>query len=197
MPKLTGWHTLNLDDVLPTVSTALRLYERNRPALKMRSRRHDLPDRVTEWRIRCDGKPIGSVTLRKPTSGVIFGYAIAPGAKGKLLRKAKHEMEQVFSHIKNRIDSEHHVGAHWIERGRTIPKSIAKQKEWLQIAEIVEKNREVWKEKYTDHLFENPRVTYKEMRGELLRWDIKCGRTKLALILKAYENGELDHIKTK
>ena len=197
MGKLTGWHTLNLDDVLPTLSTALRMYSTNRPALKMRSRRHNLPDRVTEWRIRCDGKPIGSVTLRKPTSGVIFGYAIAPGARGKFLELAKHEMEQVYSDIKNRIDLEHHVGVHWIERGRTIPKSIAKQKEWLQIAEIVEDNRDDWKEKYTDHLFENPRVTYKEMCAELVRWDIKCGRTRLALILKAYENGELDHIKTK
>ena len=89
MGKLTGWHTLNLDDVLPTVSTALRLYERNRPALKMRSRRHNLPDGVTEWRIRCDGKPIGSVTLRKPTSGVIFGYAIAPGARGKMQKNGQ------------------------------------------------------------------------------------------------------------
>ena len=57
--------------------------------MKMRSRRHNLPDGVTEWRIRCDGKPIGSVTLRKPTSGVIFGYAIAPGARGKMQKNGQ------------------------------------------------------------------------------------------------------------
>lgn len=70
MGKLTGWHTLKIDDVRPTVSTALRLYKRNRPALNMRSRIHELPDGVTEWRIRCDGKPIGFVT----PSGRDWGY---------------------------------------------------------------------------------------------------------------------------
>jgi len=46
MAILTGWHTLKIDDVLPTVSTPLRMYATNRPALKMRSRRHYPADGV-------------------------------------------------------------------------------------------------------------------------------------------------------
>ena len=64
MAKGTGWHTLKIDDVLPTISTALHMYSTNRPAKKMWSRRHNLDEGVTEWRTRCDGKPIGSVSLR-------------------------------------------------------------------------------------------------------------------------------------
>ena len=188
MAILTGWHTLKIDDVGPTVSTALRRYATSRPALKMRSRRRNLPDGVTEWRIRCDGKPIGSVTLRKPTSGVIFGYAITPGPRSKLLKLAQHEMVQIFEHIKNKIDSEYHVGVHLIEAGRTIPKSIEKQKEWLHIAEMVKDNREAWEEKYSDYGFETPRVTYKEMCAELVRWDIKCGRTRSLKRLSTLRN---------
>lgn len=62
MAKWTGWHTLKIDDVLPTVSDALNLYIENRPALNMRSRQYNRPNGVTEWKIKCKGKDIGSVS---------------------------------------------------------------------------------------------------------------------------------------
>ena len=126
MTKWTGWHTLKIDDVLPTVRTALRLYSRSRPLLKMKSRRHNLDDGVTEWRIRCDGKAIGSVTLEPTTKGVRFVYTIRLGERSALHRVASHEMAQIFTDIKDRIDFEHVVGVNWKIRG--IPRSIQVRK---------------------------------------------------------------------
>ena len=195
MGKLTGWHTLNLDDVLPTVSTALRLYERNRPALKMRSRRHNLPDRVTEWRIRCDGKPIGSVTLRKPTNGVVFGYAIAPGAKSELLPLAKHGMQQIHSHIKYRIDWEHQVGDHWDIRG--IPSSIKIRKKWYAVYDAVRGYR-------SEQRLEGYEPTLADIEdyinpGDSLRMDDDVPvlkRSTIKKIMAAGDAGKLDHMKS-
>ena len=114
MSKWTGWQIMNIDEVAPIVSTALRLYSVHRPALNMRSCRHNLDDRVPEWRIRCDGKQIGSVVLRPVAHGIrLVHITIRQQPNITIYKLARRRMHQIFLHVKNRIDREHQVGVHW------------------------------------------------------------------------------------
>ena len=174
-----------MDDVLPTVSTALRLYNKNHPVLRMWSRQYNRPNGVTEWKIKCNGKAIGAVTLRPSTKGVRFGYAIAPEAKSELLPVAKHEVVQIFSDIKNRIDFEHLVGVHW--EILDIPSGIQVRKKWYQVWQTVLEIRDEY----------GCRPNNAEILDRLGEgYDRLVQRSTLKKIIAAGDAGKLDHMKS-
>ena len=114
MSKWDGWQKLKMAEVTPILSTALRLYALHRPALNMTSFLHNLDDRMMEWRITCDGKPIGSIVVRPIGNGIRLGHiTMRKRSNGTIAKLVSRRMNQIFLHLKHCVDREHQVGLYW------------------------------------------------------------------------------------
>ena len=186
-----GWSTLNKKDALQSVSDSLRRYSLDNPLLSLKTRRFNLEDGDTQWKILSNGKPLCNIIIRaNRKGGVKLSYELPEQGTDKIRNSNENIAKQVHDHLKICIDTDNNIGSHWEIPG--VPNKVKKRIEWSKAWDEIKEYRRSSKRTGYD-------VTLADLVDFFLYADKDTplfSENTIQKLILAGEEGKLDNIKS-
>ena len=186
-----GWSTLNKKDALLSVKDGLRRYNLDNSLLSLNSRRFNLEDGDTQWRIRSNGKPLCNIVVRaNRKGGVKLAYELPEQATEEIRQSIEPIAKQLHDHLKICVDADNNIGTHWEIPG--VPHKVKKRIEWSKAWDEIKEYRRSCK-----------RSGYKPKLADIIDFFIYAdedttlfSESTLQKLIQAGEEGKLDNVKS-
>ena len=186
-----GWSTLNKKDALVSVSAGLRRYNLDNPLLSINSRRFNLEDGDTQWRIRSNGKPLCNIVIRaNRKGGVKLSYELPEQVTNEIRHSIEQISKQLHDHLKLCIDADNNIGTHWEIPG--VPNKVKKRIEWSKAWDEIKEYRRSSKQ-----------AGYNVKLADIVDFFLYAdkdtplfGENTIQKLIEAGEEGKLDNVKS-